>query len=89
MIKVTTQDTADELYEKGQEYLTDLYNVLLTGVKLGLLQCHLEGESCSPKDMIEGVMVDVDEVLSNIVDEFNYAAKKKINDVYLSVIDEV
>lgn len=89
MIKVTTQDTANELYEKSQEYLTELYNVLLTGVKIGLLKCHLEGDSSSPNDMIEGVKVDVDVVLHNIVIEFDRQAEKRINDVYLSVIDEI
>lgn len=89
MVKVTTQDSASELEEKGQEYVNKLYDVLLTGVKLGLLQGHLEGDSLSPKDAIEGVKVDVDETLSIIVDEFNYTAKQKINDVYLSVIDEI
>lgn len=89
MIKVTIQDTADELYEKGQEYLSELYDVLLTGVKIGLLQCHLEGGSSSPKDMIEGVKGDVDELLHNIVVEFDCKAEKKVNEVYLSVIDEI
>ena len=45
MVKVTTQDSSEELYNKFQEYLAELYDILTTGVKLGILIGHLEGRA--------------------------------------------
>lgn len=89
MVKVTTNDSQDELYNKSQEYLAELYDILTTGVKLGILMGHLEGESLSPKDVTEGVKVDVDEFLSDIIRDFDEKAKTRINDIYRIVIDEI
>lgn len=89
MVKVTTKDSQEELYSKSEEYLGELYEVLTTGVKLGLLMGHLEGDSLSPKDVAEGVKVDVDEFLSDIIRDFDDKAKTRINDLYRSVIDEI
>lgn len=89
MVKVTTKDSQEELYNKSQEYLAELYDILTTGVKLGILMGYLEGESLSPKDVTEGVKVDVDEFLSDIIRDFDDKAKKRINDLYRSVIDEI
>lgn len=89
MVKVTTKDSQDELYDKAEEYLNELYDILTTGVKLGLLMSYNEGDSLSPKDITEGIKVDVDEILSNIILDFDEKAKKRINDLYRSVIDEV
>ena len=89
MVKVTTKDSQDELYDKSEEYLNELYDILTTGVKLGLLMSYNEGDSLSPKDITEGIKVDVDEILSNIILDFDEKAKKRINDVYRLVIDEV
>lgn len=89
MVKVTTKDSQDELYDKSEEYLNELYDILTTGVKLGLLMSYNEGDSLSPKDITEGIKVDVDEILSNIILDFDEKAKKRINDVYRLVIDEI
>ena len=89
MVKVTTKDSQDELYDKSEEYLNELYDILTAGVKLGLLMSYNEGDSLSPKDITEGIKVDVDEILSNIILDFDEKAKKRINDLYRSVIDEV
>ena len=89
MVKVTTKDSQDELYDKSEEYLNELYDILTTGVKLGILMSYNEGDSLSPKDVTEGIKVDVDEILSNIILDFDEKAKKRINDLYRSVIDEV
>lgn len=90
MIKVTTNDTDVEIYNKCQEWCNELYDVLMVGVKLGLLGGG-DGvtEESTLKNVVEGVKVDVDEVLSNIVDEFNYKAQARINDLYRSMIDEI
>ena len=90
MIKITANTTTDEIYDMCEVWANELYDVLMDGVKLGLLG-GVDGitEETTLKNVIEGVKVDVDETLSNIVDEFNYKAKKKIEDIYRSVIDEV
>lgn len=90
MIKVTTKDTKDEIYDKCQEWLNELYDVLMVGVKLGLLG-GVDGvtEDTTLENVIAVIGVDVDETLSNIKDEFEYRAKSRINDLYRSMIDEI
>lgn len=89
MINVTTNDSKNDLYEKSQQYIGELYDVLLTGVKLGIIKGHLDGESVSPEDMAEGIKADVDEILTDIIYEFNDKIKDKVNDLYLTIIDEI
>ena len=89
MVKITTKDSVEELYTKSEEYLGELYDILTTGVKLGLLMGYSEGESLAPKDVTEGIKIEVDELLSDIIRDFDDKAKTRINDVYRCVIDEI